>query len=178
MNFNARNRKPESWDGQRFRGEKSIVVVIWLLIFILLWTYLLIIALRTSDRLMFFCVSATSVFIYLLVIVTVQGQSDIIIGGDGISRCTFGVVWQRVRWDDMMVIKVFDSYNPTKTNNRGFNILFIRGHLFSPFGRKIAFDDKIDRWPEFLKVLNLYIEQYHIKVESTVGGVASAPTRL
>ena len=171
---NSKNR----WSGRRFRTEKSFIALIWISLFIILCLYFMITAVHSKDYLMLIYTSLASVFIYILVIAGMQGQSDIIIGDEGISRSAFGVVWQRTHWENMEIIKEFGSYKPTLRNYRSFNILPIKKPFFNPFGRKLVFDDKMNEWSSFLMILNRYIEQYHIKIERTMGGVVSSPMHL
>ena len=157
MQTNLENSK-NRWSGEKFRTEKSFIALAWIYLFIILCLYFMIMAVYSRDYLMILYTSLASVFIYILVIAGMQGQSDIIIGDDGICRSAFGVVWQRTPWGNMEIIKEFGSYKPTAINYRSFNILAIRRPLFNPFGKKLVFNDKIYEWLSFLKILNRYIE--------------------
>lgn len=170
--------KLKSWNGRIFRPERSLIMVFWLLFLIVPSSCFFILGSTSHDHIMMFVMSTILIFAYFLVMVAMQAQSNIIISDVGIERCIFGIVWQKVRWDNMRVIRVFDSYKPTKKNNRSFNIFPINSQPINPFGRKIIFNDKMGEWLEFLEILNRYVEQYHIKIESTTGGVATSPTHL
>ena len=163
MNLGINNLKTEPRKHQEFTCEKSIVVRLWIIIFIGTWLYILQDAFRSGDHLLLLYTCLASAFIYLLVIITVQGESDILIGDDGISRRMFGIIWQNVSWNNVKKIKVFASYNKTKENFRSFNILPIKRPLFSPFGSKIAFDERVGHCHELLETLNSYIEKFHMQ---------------
>ena len=109
-------------------------------------------------------------------LVNVIVTSDIVINDTGISRGAFGKVWLTIAWSNVSYIKIFDEldgggkyfniYPSTKPRPR----LLLNG--------KMAFNDKMERSVDFIKLMNVYILSYNIKIESIVGGIKTYPSKL
>lgn len=117
---------------------------------------------------------------WLIGVIGIAGLSDIVIDDNGIRRSFSGRVWQVIRWDNIMSIKTFDSFDrDARKMTRGFNIYPLTKPYFRflPSG-KMVFGERMERSSEFIALMNKYISTYDIKIESTVGGVKTFPNKL
>lgn len=116
---------------------------------------------------------------YLLVVV----QTDIVIGEDGISRRIGNKTLQIMAWNEVRVIKAFDTYDrETKKMSIGLNIYPISKpkHRLTLSGKIVVSEAPMRQgtFSELVELLNIYIAQNHIEIESTVQGVKSYPSHL
>lgn len=111
------------------------------------------------------------------------GAADVIISDDGICRRVGSRALQAMRWSEVGVIKVFDTYDrQTQRMKIGMNIYPVvrPRHPLTVGGKMVLGDDPMRQgnFSELIGLLNNYISQYHIKIESTLGGEKSFPDRL
>lgn len=102
--------------------------------------------------------------------------ADIVVDENGISRTTFGKVWQSMAWRDVRIIKVFDKIG---RKGRSFNIYpILKQDSGIFFSGKMAFGDEMGRSDDFFCLLNSFILRYNINIESTIGGIKTNLSQL
>jgi hypothetical protein len=145
---------------------------------------LFLVALRqdTPYWLYIFFVSTMSLLLFTGY-TTVAVQMDILVDSTGISRCIGQKVIKHIRWQDVRLIWVFDSYSWQERKKAvGIHILpRDKAHPSSVLGGKIVIGEnpmRYGKFSELVEALNHHIAANHIPIESTVGGVTSHPDHL
>jgi len=119
---------------------------------------------------------AMACFFLTLGYVQILVKADIRVDDEWISRFAFGRLIQRVRWKNIKIIKVFDEFGGS---GRGYNIYPIESKNSGlGLSRKLAFDDGMRNPREFARIMNLYICEHNIKIESVTKGVKTFPSQL
>ena len=118
MKSKIETSKAGSWNGKVFKSERSVMLTIWIVVLAMANCLFMVKAILSDDNFSILIISLILIFVYFLFSISMQMQSDIVICGMGISRRALGVSWQKVRWDNMRVIRAFDSHNRTVKNNK------------------------------------------------------------
>lgn len=169
-----------SEEPRTFRYLRPFWVSIWLFVMLSLGIFFAIIEMRAGEYggSLFFSFGVLT-FMFLGIYGT-AGGSDIYIAKDGISRKIFGKSWQTILWDNVKLISIREWTNTnTRKTNKHMAILPVvkQGFRLFPSG-KMAFSDQMGNSQEFMKLLNKYVSLYHIKIESSVGGIKTFPAKL
>jgi hypothetical protein len=115
----------------------------------------------------------------------ISNLTDIQISSQAISRhfCRWTV--QKIEWTNIKVIRVFEVHS--RQQRKMCLVMHICPHdtkkmqAWLLYRKKIVLSDSPmsrGRFSELITVLNTYIPEYHINIESTVGGVTSRPDCL
>ncbi|HEX7815058.1 hypothetical protein [Dyella sp.] len=115
------------------------------------------------------------IFMGTVLVVVIEGVSDIEISQESISRKVFGCVIREFNWDDVDMIRAFDSYD-FRTSER---ILAI--HVFKKksakrvnfLSKKMVFGDEAmshGNFHDLIESLNFFSSRYNIIIESSFGG--------
>jgi hypothetical protein len=105
--------------------------------------------------------------VWLIGILVLSAQSDVVIDKQKISRRLFGLTWQRIRWDNIDRIVVFPITKGTSYYVlRGFNIYpKIKPSIKLLPAGKMAITENINDASNFINLLNNFIIEYKIRVE-------------
>jgi hypothetical protein len=129
-----------------------------------------------------FLVSAISLLLFTIY-ATLNGAMDILFDATGISRCIGGKVVKHMHWRDVRLIRVFDLYS-WKEHKKTIGMHILSGnkaHPSSTSGGKIVICENPMRqgtFSELIAVMNTYITEHQISIESTVGGETTHPDNL
>lgn len=106
----------------------------------------------------------------------VMVKADIAIDDEWISRYAFGKLIQRVRWDSIDEIRLFDKFGGS---GYGYNIYPARNKNYR-FGlnRKLAFSDEMQNPDGFIHIMNKYVARYNVRIESCIRGKKTYPSQL
>jgi len=105
---------------------------------------------------------------FLLQLPVIRGRSDIVVDDLGISRRFLGWTWQTIRWNNIRVIISFPySDSMYKKTRREISICPSARPLFrlTPSGG-MGFDDEVVDMNELIEIMNRYITQYKIQIET------------
>jgi len=108
---------------------------------------------------------------------------DVFFDDTGISRCIGRKVIKQIRWQDVRLVRVFDSYSRQERKKTICMHIFSRNraHPSSTSGGKIVICEcpmRHGTFSELIAVMNTYITEHQISIESTVGGETTHPDHL
>jgi hypothetical protein len=150
----------------------------------LVFVFLFVLVLRQDGSYRPYAFFVPFIIFFLFVgYATVSTQMDVLVDDSGISRCIGRKIIRNIRWDDVQLIRVFDVYNRQEREMRiGVNIYpRSKVHSSSLLGGKVAFGDHPMRngnFSDLVDLVNKYIVEHQIEVESTVGGVKTLLDRI
>lgn len=123
---------------------------------------------------------AFTVFFIFLLIFTVKSGADIIIDEEAISRCRFGWTLQKIRWDNIQLIRSRPYYHPARRRIvKVISIFPLKKRILrmSPSGL-MSFSDQAKSADKLMHFINNYSAQHKIKIEISENGTARVATSL
>jgi hypothetical protein len=168
----------------RFKFRDLKWQMVWQCGFFLMFVFFFVFALRQGN-VYWPCLFFLPVFGFLLFVgySTISVLMDIFFDATGISRCIGRKVVQHIPWEDVRLIRVFDSYSRQEHKKTIGMHIFSRNkaHPSSTSGGKIVICEcpmRQGTFSELIAVMNTYITEHQISIESAAGGVTTHPDNL
>lgn len=108
--------------------------------------------------------------------ITMLGMSDIVIDDQKIARRIFGIEWQALPWNCVERIRIFRIPDFGRFRKvRAFKVYAFQGENNGRIGhRRISFNEQSTDLTDMLRVMNVFIAKYSIKIEMDIGGTMQA----
>lgn len=113
-------------------------------------------------------------------IVGITNTSDIMVNDVGLVRSFRGVIWQKLKWDNVRLIRrreIFDGSSGKK--QKYFSIIPIHkiGFSLTP-GGKMLFPCSMAGYDEFIELINYYAKRNHLKLEDKINEIIKPVNNL
>lgn len=162
----------------RCKGVRSILVASAVLVSWWLFFALYAIVKRGGSRpvesLIFLVCSF--IIIFLMVLVSVFGKSDVVLYKDSISFRLFAWTWKTIRFEDVGKIKEFELTIPfaAARPSKVFSLYPKKaGHFY-----KFVFDDQLSDIGELIEALNVAATKYKIPIYVEINGKYIVVSRI
>ena len=149
-------------------------IVLILLLFVM-GTISIILKTRTSYE-GAIVIYVTAMFIFALLVNSVFFTSDLYLGNLGIRLVLFGKTWKSFGWDSIQRIRI--RYKPNPTNQTSIREFWFDLRDDRKFSFKVRFDQTIESYWRLIELMNYYISEYNIPVESQIPGDEGPRTKL
>ena len=106
-------------------------------------------------------------FSLLVTVVFVLGTSNVSVDEEGVSWQVWRLTWRRIRWGDVRKIRIM-ALPSTELNCDMTSYVFDLGKR--SFLRGAYIDDRMENFGGLVRLLNYFIEKYHIPINSEIKG--------
>lgn len=148
-----------------FKGK--LLVLAWLLACVAIFGFLGDVVARQNPFEGGVFLVLTLAFTLLMGALILVDRSDVIVDEQAISRRLFGVIWQRMEWRNIRVIRTFHVSATGGYTAQAYNLYpKVKARFAFLPGGKMSFTDKMTNAPQFFGHLRRMASEYGINIES------------
>ena len=116
------------------------------------------------------------VFCLLMTVVVLLGSSDVVVDESGLSWQVARLTWKQIQWSEVQRVRVreFPDY-AQKCDVTTYVFEIGKSHFLH---RGSCIDENIENYGAMLRLLNYFIEKYHIPINSEIKGSEGPIARL
>ncbi len=164
----------------KFSDKKRFFVALSISASMIAFIAVLAVLRHQFDRNVFLLVWSGSWLYAMWLAMFVMNNGDILVDAEGLSRVIFGKALRKIRWAQIHVVREYELFS--KSDQRDLRCLQIIPEKGSSYTwqlyEKMIVTEKLDRFDDFVAMLNDHLEGFHIRIEAKTNSQWEARDRL